>query len=128
MRLTLPLLLALATPALADQTIDLPGGVPTPVPGTAITLMLTQITDKRCPADRLCRTQGEIRAEIAVLNGTSATTSFILCNACKDATARARLAGMSFTLVQLSPSRAVLDPIGRNPQLSDYTLQVTVTP
>jgi hypothetical protein len=131
MRLTLLSLCALALCALsaqADQIIDLPGGVPTPIPGTALTVVLSDVTDQRCPSDVDCVWEGMIRAEITVLTGASGTTIFTLCNACETGSSSQTVAGKSFTLGTLSPGRDVLDPLSRLIVLEDYTLQVTVSP
>jgi hypothetical protein len=125
---TLAALLCLATPALADQTIDLPGGVPIPIPGTELTVVLSAVTDERCPSYETCVWEGIIKAEITVLTGTRAPTTLILCNACDEARIPQTVAGLTFTRGTLSPGRDVLDPLSRLIVLEDYTLQVTVSP
>jgi hypothetical protein len=132
MRLTLlalsafPIILAAAS-ALADQTIDLPGGVPTPIPGTALTVVLSDVTDQRCPADVDCVWEGMIRAEITVLTGAGATRTFTLCNACDTAGVPQVIAGKTFALGELRPNREFFRPLSRNAILSDYTLEVIVS-
>jgi hypothetical protein len=123
----LALLALLATPALADQTLDLPGGIATPVPGTALTLLLTDVFDQRCPAGLTCIWEGEYRAEITLLSGADSVAPLTLCNTCQKASTTATASGHTFTLVRLSPGRDVLDPLGRAPQLSDYTATITIS-
>jgi hypothetical protein len=125
---TLAVLLCLSTPVMAEQVIDLPGGVPTPIPGTELTVVLSAITDGRCPADATCVWEGMIKAEITVLTGTRAPTTLILCNACDEAGIPQTVAGLTFTRGTLNPGRDVLDPLSRLIVLEDYTLQVTVSP
>ena len=130
MRLALisALLMALTVPALADQTVDLPGGVPTPIPGTALTLVVSDITDQRCPAGVACVWEGMIRAEITVLTGTRTATTFVLCNACDGHDRSAMIAGTTFTLSALSPSTDVIAVLSRTADLEIYTLRLTVSP
>ncbi|MGL4321780.1 MAG: hypothetical protein ACRCS3_13045 [Paracoccaceae bacterium] len=116
-----------AAPAFADQTLDLTGDIATPVPGTAITLMLTDVFDQRCPANVACVWEGEYRAEITFLSGTESFTTMTLCNTCDRANRTATLAGHTFTLVDLNPGRDVLDPLGRAPVLSDYSVTITIS-
>jgi hypothetical protein len=125
--LTLALICA-ATPALADQTITLQGGLPTPVPGTNLTLQLTDITDQRCPADVACVWEGMVLAEITVLSGMPTRTTVMLCNACDGNHTTVMVADKTLTYSRLSPGRDVLDPMARPPVLADYTLQITVAP
>jgi hypothetical protein len=125
---TLAALLCLATPALADQIIDLQGGVPTPIPGTDLTVMFSAITDNRCPSNTTCAWEGMIKAEITVLTGTRTPTTLILCNACDEAGIPQTVAGKTFTLGKLSPTPEFLSLVSRTIDLELYTLQVTVSP
>jgi hypothetical protein len=125
---TLAALLCLATPALANQVINLRGGVPTPIPGTELVVMLSAITDRRCPAELTCEWGNMITAEITVLTGTPAPTTLILCNACEAADIPQTVAGKTFTMGELFPDYAVFARLSRNALLQEYTLQVTISP
>ena len=121
--------LALNAPfAMADHPLRLPGGVATPLPGTDITLLLTHVTDQRCPADVACVWQGMVRAKISVLSGMADRGTILLCNDCAEGASTARIGDITLHYVSLDPPRSVLAPLARNPRLSDYTLHITVTP
>jgi hypothetical protein len=133
MRSLLCLLAALlipAAPAMAQQgrPLDLPGDIAVVVPDTALTLVLTNVTDQRCPAGVDCFWEGMMRVEIAVTTGTRAKTMIVLCNLCDDATRDATIAGHQISLVGLSPSTADLARLNRDPVLADYTAAITVSP
>jgi hypothetical protein len=127
MRLILALLALL--PGLAHATeIEVAANTPTPVPATDIILTLTDVTDQRCPSTADCFWEGMIRVEIAVIKGTDAAQTIVLCNRCDDALRDTVVYGTKIELRRLAPGRDVLDPLSRNPMLSDYTVTVDVTP
>jgi hypothetical protein len=127
MRLILALLALLPTIAHATE-IEVAANTPTPVPATDIILTLTDVTDQRCPSTADCFWEGMIRVEIAVAKGTDAPQTIMLCNRCDDAVRDTVVYGTKVALRRLAPGREVLDPLNRNPMLSDYTVTVDVTP
>jgi hypothetical protein len=127
MRLILALLALLPTMTHATE-LEVAANTPTPVPGTDIILTLTDVTDQRCPSTADCFWEGMIRVEIAVTKGTDAPQTLVLCNRCDDAVRDAVVYDTKVELRRLAPGRDVLDPMGRNPMLSDYTVTVDVTP
>jgi hypothetical protein len=111
------------TPTLSNE-ITLKGGEAQAVSDTGVTLLLTGITDQRCPPDVDCFWEGLIRAEITVTDG-AATQPIALCNQCENATRSASVAGLTLTLVSLAPSTEQLADLGRDPTLADYALTVS---
>ena len=96
MRLALTLACILsAQMACAEQTgqIALPGGASVAIPDTALTLVLTNVTDQRCPAGVDCFWEGMMRVEITVTTGIRAATTFTLCNLCDGATRSTSISG-----------------------------------
>lgn len=126
-------LLALTTaaqPCSAEQLpqITLKGGEGQTIPDTGVTLLLTGITDQRCPAGVDCYWEGMIRAEITVLGPKPELMEIILCNLCDDGSRDAKVAGVSLTLIRLAPSTEDLAKLGREPRLTDYALTVNYRP
>ena len=114
------------TPEVFPQ-LRLPGGEPTRVPGTDITLTLTEVEDQRCPTGVDCVWEGMIRVHLAVMpDGTF--QDITLCNRCEDAADLSTAAGQTFGLVGLAPSTEELAKLGRTPALTDYTLTVNYGP
>jgi hypothetical protein len=107
--------------------VTLRGGQEQAVPDTGITLLLTGITDQRCPPKVDCFWEGMIRAEISVADGAE-TQQIVLCNLCDDGTRSATAAGLTLTLVSLAPSTDELAKLGRAPVLADYALTVSYAP
>jgi hypothetical protein len=93
------------------------------VPGTDITLTLTEVEDQRCPAGVDCFWEGMIRVHLTVSTPT-AKQVILLCNQCEDATDLATAAGRTFGLVGLEPSTEALAKLGRAPELGDYRVIV----
>lgn len=108
--------------------ISLRGGEAHVVPETGVTLLLTGITDQRCPPDVDCFWEGMIRAEIAVMVDGRDTTQIVICNQCEDASGLATAGELTFGLVSLAPSKEELAKLGRAPVLSDYALTVNYGP
>ncbi len=104
----------------------LPGGDAVAVPGTDMSLTLTKVEDSRCPADVECVWEGKVQADILVERAGAEPAVMFLCNACSEADRSITVAGRKLTLVRLEPPRAVLDPMGRNPMLTDYTLVLEI--
>ncbi len=127
MRLILAMLALLPAVAYATE-IAVAANTPTPVPGTDIILTLTDVMDQRCPSTADCYWEGMIRVELAVTKGTHAPQTIVLCNRCDDASRDTIMYGQTIELRRLAPGRDVLDPMGRNPMLSDYIITVDVTP
>jgi hypothetical protein len=115
------------TPQLLPE-ITLMGGVGQVVPDTGVTLLLTKVEDGRCPAEADCVWEGMIRVEITVLTSQPPLQQIVLCNACDDATGLATVAGLTFGLVGLAPSKAELAKLGREPLLTDYALTLNYAP
>lgn len=126
-------LLALTTAALACSAeplaqLTLKGGEGVTVPDTALTLLLTGITDQRCPPEVDCFWEGMMRAEITVMTPSTDLAQIILCNLCDDGSRSATVAGLTIGLVSLAPSTEDLAKLGRAPQLTDYELTVNYGP
>ncbi|MBN8631746.1 MAG: hypothetical protein J0L76_12905 [Rhodobacterales bacterium] len=126
-------LIALATSALADSTEPLPqitltGGEGVVVPGTRFTLLLTEVTDQRCPANVDCYWEGMQRAKITVMTPKPELLQVVLCNLCDDGTSSAEVPGLKLFLGGLVPSTEELAKLGREPLLTDYKLIVTYLP
>jgi len=123
-------LIALATAAhpLTPAEITLTGGRVQPIPGTGISLILTEVTDHRCPPGVTCVWEGLIRAEITVMPPLPGPQQITLCNLCEGASRSATTAGLTLTLVSLAPSTEDLAKLGRAPRLPDYELTVYVNP
>ena len=119
--------LLLCTTFAHAEDLSLAGGQPTPIPGTDLTITFTGITDQRCPADADCYWEGMMRLKLDVVQDAKATP-IILCNLCDGATRDADVAGHRISLVSLAPSTEDLALRGRDPQLSDYTATLTITP
>jgi hypothetical protein len=115
------------TPRLYPE-ITLKGGAGQAIPDTGVTLLLTGITDQRCPPDVDCFWEGMIRAEITVLTRTQEPTRIILCNQCDDGEGLVTVAGLTIGLVGLAPSTEALAKLGRAPVLTDYELTVNYGP
>lgn len=130
MRLLAPalaLLACIATPALPHSEEPLPrivlkGGEGQVVPDSGVTLLLTGITDQRCPPDVDCFWEGMIRAEIAVMPPKGEWTQIVLCNLCDDGERSATVDGLTLTLMGLAPSMEELAKLARPPLLTDYEL------
>ncbi|MBL9051994.1 MAG: hypothetical protein JNK19_17910 [Tabrizicola sp.] len=134
MRLALSLVFACLASAAYPLTtklypeLALRGGEATPVPDTGITLLLTDITDGRCPPEADCTWEGMIRAEITVTTPDTPPQTIILCNLCEDGTSIVTAAGQTLALIGLTPSTEELARLGRAPRLTDYTLTVSYAP
>jgi hypothetical protein len=128
MRHILAALLLMITPALAQTPpLALVGTTPTSVPGTDVTLQLTNITDQRCPANVTCVWQGMIRLELAVTAGSNAPEPVILCNACEGASPDAVVkGGYILHLREVFPSTTDLALLGRPTEIADYTITLDV--
>lgn len=124
------LLTLIASVAMADAQpeVTLQGGVAATVPDTGATLLLTDITDQRCPSNVECFWEGMIRAEVTVTSSAGAATDIVLCNLCDDGTRTATVAGLDLTLVALSPKKDDIGALGRDPLLADYALTVGYGP
>ncbi|RYI03127.1 MAG: hypothetical protein EON48_16260 [Acetobacteraceae bacterium] len=114
------------TPKVSPQ-LAIPGGAPTAVPGTDVTLLLTEVEDQRCPAGVDCVWAGMIRVELTVSTPTS-KQEIILCNQCDNARDLATAGGLTIGLVGLAPSTEELAKLGREPVLDDYELTVNYAP
>ncbi|MFN4193566.1 MAG: hypothetical protein ACK4FR_11535 [Tabrizicola sp.] len=114
------------TPEIFPQ-LTLPGGEPTRVPGTDITLTLTEVEDQRCPAGVDCFWEGIIRVRLSVMQD-GAIQEITLCNRCADNADLATAAGQTFGLIGLAPSTDQLAKLGRAPELTDYTATVNYGP
>jgi hypothetical protein len=110
------------TPQVFPQ-FSVPGGEPTKVPDTDITLLLTEVEDQRCPAGVDCVWAGLIRVHLTVSTPTSKQV-IVLCNQCDDARDLATAAGRTFGLVGLAPSTEELAKLGREAVLADYVVTV----
>lgn len=106
----------------------LKGGEGQMVPDTGVTLLLTGITDQRCPAGVDCFWEGMIRAEITVMAPKPELTRIVLCNQCEDGEGLVTVAGLTIGLVGLAPSTEELAKLGRAPVLTDYDLTVNYGP
>lgn len=93
-----------AAPAQPLPDITLTGGEAQPIPGTAISLVLTDVTDHRCPPGVACVWEGLIRAELTLLSPSPGPQQITLCNLCDGASRSTTAAGLTFTLVGLAPS------------------------
>lgn len=127
------LLTLIASVAMADTEDALPevtlrGGLATTLADTGATLLLSDITDQRCPSNVECFWEGLIRAEITVTPPTGAAMDIVLCNLCEDGSRSATVAGLDLTLVALSPTKDDVGALGRDPVLADYTLTVAYGP
>jgi hypothetical protein len=123
-----PIVAILLTTTLAHAgDITVRGGQPTPVPGTDLTITLTDVTDQRCPADVACVWEGMIRLELDVVQNAT-VTPIVLCNSCADATRDAEAAGHHITFTALNPTTEVLALLGSTPQLDIYAATLTITP
>lgn len=115
------------TPMLYPE-ITLRGGAAQAIPDTGVILLLTGITDQRCPAGVDCFWEGMIRAEITVTTGAQDITRIVLCNLCDDGTSVVTVQGLAIGLIGLAPSTEELAKLGRAPVLADYALTVNYTP
>ena len=101
------------TPKLYPE-VTLKGGEGQMIPDTGVTLLLTGITDQRCPPEVDCVWEGMIRAEITVLTSNQELTGIILCNQCDDGEGLVTVAGLTIGLVGLAPSTEELAKLGRD--------------
>jgi hypothetical protein len=108
--------------------VVLRGGEGTAIPDTGLVLLLTGITDQRCPPDVDCYWEGMIRAEITVLGPKPDLEQIVLCNQCEDGSGLVTVAGLTIGLVGLAPSTEELAKLGRAPLLTDYALTVNYAP
>jgi hypothetical protein len=108
--------------------LRLPGGTPTPVSGTALSLTLTDVQDQRCPPEVDCYWEGMIRLTLTVTPTGGAVETVVLCNLCDGATREATVAGHILSLTGLDPTTADLAALGRAITLADYTAIVAVVP
>ena len=108
--------------------VTLKGGEGTVLPDTGVTLLLTGITDQRCPPDVDCFWEGMIRAEITVMAEQQELQQIVLCNQCEDGESLVTVAGLTIGLVGLAPSTKELAKRGRAPRLTDYELTVNYGP
>lgn len=121
--LALLALTSVAVPGFAD-VLTLQGGKGQLVPGTGVTLLLSGVTDQRCPGEVDCFWEGMIRAEITVSTAMT-VEEVVLCNLCVGASDLATAGGLALGLVSLAPSTGDLAALGRAPELRDYGLTVT---
>lgn len=132
MRLLVPALALLACTATAAlpyseeplPRIVLKGGEGQVVPDSGVVLLLTKVDDQRCPAGVDCYWEGMIRAEITVMPPKGELTQIVLCNLCEDGERSATVAGLTLTLIGLSPSMEELAKYARPPLVTDYELTV----
>jgi hypothetical protein len=115
------------TPKLYPE-VTLKGGEAQVLPDTGVTLLLTGITDQRCPPKVDCFWEGMIRAEITVTTPEQELSEIILCNQCDDGESLVTVAGLTIGLVGLAPSIEALAALGRKPVLADYELTVNYGP
>ena len=123
-----PQFTALAFSAEVPPRLTLRGGEGTPIPNTGLALLLTGITDQRCPPQVDCFWEGMIRAEITVLGPKPNLQQIVLCNLCDDGSRSATVGGVNLPLVSLIPSTEDLTKLGRAALLTYYTLVVAVEP
>jgi hypothetical protein len=126
-------LIALTTAALPYSVEPLPqltlrGGTGVMVAETGVNLLLTAVTDQRCPPNVDCYWEGMIRAEITVQGPKPDLQHIVLCNLCDDGDRSATVAGLTFNLMSFAPSTEELAHLGRAPLLSDYALTVAYKP
>jgi hypothetical protein len=133
--LTLALLALGPTAVLAFSEYPLPrltlrGGEGAIVPDTGLTLLVTKITDERCPYEpnMACVWEGMVRAEITVLGPRPEMYQIVLCNLCDDGAQTTTAAGLTLTYIGLAPSTEELAKLGRAPLLTDYELTVAYGP
>ena len=126
--LTLIATFAMAETEEALPEVTLQGGLTTAVPDTGATLLLSDITDQRCPSNVECFWEGMIRAEITVTPATGAATDIVLFNLCEDGSRSVTVAGLDLMLVALSPTKDDVGALGRDPLLADYALTVAYGP
>ena len=119
-------LILLTVPSAADP-LRLPGGTSVALPGTDLTVSLTDVTDARCPRDVDCIWEGTIRLELTVRGADTPPQTLVICNICEGATRSAAVVGLTLTLAGLEPSTADLAALNRPARLADYTAPVTVT-
>ena len=115
------------TPRLYPE-MTLKAGEAQVIPDTGVTLLLTGITDQRCPPDVDCFWEGMIRAEITVTTAKPGVTQIVLCNLCDDGSSLVTVEGLTLGLVSLAPSTEELAKLGRAPVLADYALTVNYAP
>lgn len=117
---------AALTPQVFPQLV-VPGGEAVRAPETDVTLTLTEVEDRRCPAGVDCVWAGMIRVHLTVSTPTSRQV-IVLCNQCEGATDLATAAGQTFGLIGLAPSTEDLARLGRAPELADYAVTVNYGP
>jgi len=120
------LCLALLTVPATANPLRLPGGTAVALPGTDLTMTLTDVTETRCPPDLRCIWEGPIRLELTVGGPDTPPQTLVICNICKVATESATVAGLTLVLIGLAPSTADLAALNRPARLADYTALVTV--
>ncbi len=125
-----------AAPALAEVApvalpvappVALTGGTAAALVGTDLRLVLTGVTDRRCPSDLTCVWEGTKRLVIRINPGGPAEQTIVLCNACDGGGRRATVAGYQFDFVGLEPGVRVIEGLGRAARVEDYTGFVQIT-
>jgi hypothetical protein len=120
------LALILAAPVWADTTLQIKGGETRLIPGTDLAVRVIHILDQRCPADLECYWEGMIEVHLALIEPDLEPMEVILCNACEDGPNTTSQGGVTLMLKALSPARTVLDKLGREPVLGDYSVDLSV--
>jgi hypothetical protein len=121
----------LPEPAFSQEAlprITLKGGEGQSIAETGQILLLTKITDQRCPVGVDCYWEGLIRAEITVMPLKGPLQQIILCNLCDDGDRTATVEGLELTLIGLAPSQEDLAKLGRPAVQTDYALTLAYRP
>lgn len=105
----------------------LPGGAVLAIDPTGIAVQLVEVTDARCPSDVACVWEGTIRLVLRVDPGGPAAQTIVLCNACDDGGPSATAVGHQFDFVRLEPAVRVIETLGRDATVADYTGFVRMT-
>jgi hypothetical protein len=111
----------LAGPALGQAQVSVPGNQIIVLPGTDLTISLTQVQDQRCRADVQCVWEGLVRVELLLTGPRGCKETIVLCNRCEDGGRSASGMGHDFAYVGLSPGRDTIDKLGRDSTLTDYS-------
>lgn len=105
--------------------LELKGGEGTPIPDTGLVLLVTGLTDQRCPAEVDCFWEGMIRVELTVLGPKADLQDIVLCNQCADGSNLVTVGELTIGLVGLAPSTVDLARLGRAPVLTDYVVTLS---
>ena len=87
----------------SEDPVQVSAHGPMALAGTTLTFQPTGLVDQRCPPDADCQWEGTVRADILVVDGTSAPVTITLCNLCDGASPDTIVGNYTISIGRLAP-------------------------